>query len=315
MCTLPKQHPNYQTISACPSPKPKRNESQITKLMCIFKLDPQHTEKITPRLSTLDNPLPFVTRIAESREESILHEQESNATVTIFTDGLGYEGGVGAASVMYTGKNKEPISTLHFHLGNKDNHSMYKAEAIGLLLAVWQIKSLQGQHTSNDKIKIFTDCQSAITSTTEEQSRPGQYLYNSICDISQSLQDHGTHPTKFNINWISAHSNVPGNERVDQEAKKAAQGTTTTSLWLPPILCKPLPTSVLSLHQITKRSQNEDWLASWNKLLRRDKMGLIDNEFPFKLYYKLTNTVDRNSMSLLVQLQTGHFPLHTYFHK
>lgn len=254
----------------------------------MFKLDVQHTEKISPKTSTPDTLLPCKTRIADSRDNLIAYKQDSNAKISIYTDGSGYKGGMGTASVMYIDKTKEPINILRYHLGKMDQHSTYEAEVVGLMLAVWQIKTLGSQ--------------SAITSTTAERSKLGQYLYNNIHNIANSICNRGTHPIKFQINWISAHSSVEGNKQVNQEAKAAAQGLSTPCPWLLHALHKVLPTSVLALRQKAKTTRQENWIATWDESPRKEKMGLVNDEFPFKSYYKLTNKVDRNSMSLLIQL-------------
>lgn len=59
MCLLPKEHPNLTQINTLPSPKPKPNKSQITRLLQLFRLDTWNTEKISPSMLTLDAPLPF----------------------------------------------------------------------------------------------------------------------------------------------------------------------------------------------------------------------------------------------------------------
>ena len=40
----------------------------------------------------------------------------------------------------------------------------------------------------------------------------------------------------FHLAWISGHSGVQGNEKVDEEAKKGAQGESSTLHRLPPLL-------------------------------------------------------------------------------
>ncbi|EDR00811.1 uncharacterized protein LACBIDRAFT_313006 [Laccaria bicolor S238N-H82] len=49
--------------------------------------------------------------------------------------------------------------------------------------------------------------------------------------------------SKFTLRWVAVHKGVTGNERVDKEAKRAAQGDSSTQEELPPILRKHLPYS------------------------------------------------------------------------
>ncbi|KAF9542353.1 hypothetical protein CPC08DRAFT_621612, partial [Agrocybe pediades] len=122
------------------------------------------------------------------------------------------------------------------------DHSTYDGEAVGLILAAWLLRSHCGARVGVDAISIYTDCQSAISTVFDMKPGPGQYLFSAFHNLIAPFKDTGHSATKFNIRWISAHSNVPGNERVDEEAKLAAQEDSTPNLFLPPILRKrPLP--------------------------------------------------------------------------
>ncbi|KAF8989448.1 hypothetical protein BDQ17DRAFT_1256860 [Cyathus striatus] len=60
-------------------------------------------------------------------------------------------------------------------------------------------------------------------------------------------------PTNCDITlrWISGHSNVTGNESVDTKAKKAAAGSSSPPISLPPILHQQrgLPVSLAAIRQ------------------------------------------------------------------
>ena len=47
---------------------------------------------------------------------------------------------------------------------------------------------------------------------------------------------HPTGTTKFVLKWVVAHKGVAGNERVDEEAKRAVQGESSPLEEQPPIL-------------------------------------------------------------------------------
>lgn len=53
--------------------------------------------------------------------------------------------------------------------------------------------------------------------------------------------------------WTPGHEGIRGNELADEERKKAAQGETSLSIELPPILRgKPLPISISATRQTLK---------------------------------------------------------------
>ncbi|KAE9407131.1 hypothetical protein BT96DRAFT_750408, partial [Gymnopus androsaceus JB14] len=49
-------------------------------------------------------------------------------------DGSGYKGGVGAAAVLY--RDGEEIETVRFRLGSDDDHEVFEAEIVGLILSL-----------------------------------------------------------------------------------------------------------------------------------------------------------------------------------
>ena len=51
----------------------------------------------------------------------------------IFTDGSCTNGKVGAAASLYVDFNH--VATLCYHLGNKTEHTVFKAKVVGLILA------------------------------------------------------------------------------------------------------------------------------------------------------------------------------------
>lgn len=53
----------------------------------------------------------------------IVHE---TTKYKVYTDGSGYEGGTGAAAVLY--KNDKTIRSLQLHLGTNTEHTVYKYE-------------------------------------------------------------------------------------------------------------------------------------------------------------------------------------------
>ncbi|TEB16660.1 hypothetical protein FA13DRAFT_1584993, partial [Coprinellus micaceus] len=89
---------------------------------------------------------------------------------------------------------------------------------------------------------------------------------------------------KFTMKWISAHSEVERNERVDEEAKAAAEGKSSHWTTLPDKLFYPLPFSVSSLVQETKGQAKVKWKQAWDKSPRKAQYDKIDDQFPPRQY-------------------------------
>ncbi|KAF9035528.1 hypothetical protein BJ165DRAFT_1310208, partial [Panaeolus papilionaceus] len=115
--------------------------------------------------------------------------------------------------------------------------------------------------------------------------------------------------------WISAHSDVERNERIDEDAKEAAEGRTSRDFDLPRILRRPLPVSKSALKQQLKietvAKSNELWVMS----PRFDKYANLEDDFQFKKFHKTANKLDRYKLTLLVKLRTNHLPLNAYLHR
>jgi len=86
-----------------------------------------------------------------------------------------------------------------------------------------------------------TDSQAFIKSMGMRKAGPGQYLVMEYLRLAEIINDETDVPIladtdKFALKWVVAHEGVAGNERVDEEVKKAAQGEMRSPEELPPIL-------------------------------------------------------------------------------
>jgi hypothetical protein len=112
--------------------------------------------------------------------------------------------------------------------------------------------------------------------------------------------------------WVAAHEGVAGNERVDEEAKRAAQGESSPPEDLPPILRKRLPVSATAVKQEFGEKLKTRWMDMWKTSPRYARFQHIDANFPFKKFRKISEVLSRAQTSLLTQLRTGHIPLNSY---
>lgn len=252
----------------------------------------------------------------DSREDSMEAEAKDTAPIKIYTDGSGYQGGASAAAVLYTDRATHPSGVCRHHLGTLKEHSTYEGEAVGLILAAWLLHTHCKDRVGNGSdISIYSDCQSALNTAYVMKPGPGQYLFSAFHDLIAPFKNQGNTSPKFTFHWISAHTNVPGNEKVDKEAKSAALGDSTPIPFLPPILRCPLPIGKSALLQKAKEQRTEHWKMIWSTSPRRKRLKKINKELPLKNFGKIVNELTRRQASILVQIRTGHFPLNDYLHK
>lgn len=111
---------------------------------------------------------------------------------------------------------------------------------------------------------------------------------------------------------------VEGNERADEEAKRAAKGRSSHKRNLPPQIHKTLPRSrtsaVRTFRAELERRHNEDW----RKSTRYTRFKAIDESnatTASRAYWKLSQSLSRKLLAILTQLRTGHAPLQQHLHR
>ena len=119
---------------------------------------------------------------------------------------------------------------------------------------------------------------------------------------------------KSALKWVVVHKGVKGNERVDEEAKAAAQGDLSPMEELPPILRKQLPYSTAAVKQEHREMLKVKWLGAWKDSPCYTRFQNIDPDFPFNKFQKISDKLSRPQASLLTQMWTGHIPLNSYLH-
>lgn len=128
-------------------------------------------------------------------------------------------------------------------MGSENDHKVFEAEIVGLIISVHLAKRQRA--VNMNKLSIWIDNTSAITAADTATSGPAHYLFDFFHTLIIEL--HRSHPTsQITISWIPGHTGVEGNERADEEAKKAATGRLSFCRNLPTQLHKPLPRSQIA---------------------------------------------------------------------
>ena len=302
--TLPPNHPLHEVVKTIKDNPPTRHASPIATLLRIYKLMNAKLETITPsnQLSWLTNK--FTTKISNSREESITNEKEDKADFKVFSDGSGLDGGIGAAAIIYSKERNTPINHLKKYIGPKEKHNTYEAEIVGALLATWIIRCCPS--TVAKTVSLYIDNQAVIQAIGNPKAKPGQHLLRQLNLLANSLA------CNLKIRWISSHSKVKGNEKVDKLAKEAALGKSSPRNKLPHQLRDPLPASASAAKQQFHEVLKEKWKEEWNNSDRGRKLAIIDEDFPFNAFRNRTNQLTRHQASLMIQIRCGHLPLNAY---
>ena len=129
-----------------------------------------------------------------------MQHEESTAT-TIYTDGSGIKGKIGAA--IYDATRNE---TRHQHLRKDTNYNVFTAELAALQLA---IETLRDNH-ERIEWRIFTDSQSAIKAINKPHQQSGQAIIKDFLDCVDNINDKHPH-LHTKIIWIPGHVEIDGN--------------------------------------------------------------------------------------------------------
>ena len=163
---------------------------------------------------------------------------------------------------------------------------------------------------------MAVDNQAAIQAVLSRDSRSGHSLTDMFLQILQEATDK--HEIKgFQIRWVPGHAQIAGNEAVDVEAKRAAEGATSPAKLLPLELRKghspaspiQLPLNKAALKQANNDKIKKDIESDFASSKRAVRLRHIDPTLPSDKFATLVDSLPRRHTSALVQLRTGHAPL------
>jgi ribonuclease HI len=219
MCitTHPKTHPLYEPLRQAACRYVNSHRTSLHKLTHQFTVIPDDIKTLIPSRRSPSSTNPWSMHIAKTKEEAITEHEQLTDDIQVYSDSSWYKGQVGTAATLFcAGK---PPRTLHYHLGTDKEHTVFKAEEVGLTLAARLIA--MEQHISFP-ISISVDNQVSIQAGKSFYSRPGSYLADRVCRMIWNLAKHHE-GFALTIRWVPGHSGVHGNEEVDKHAKLAAQ--------------------------------------------------------------------------------------------
>jgi ribonuclease HI len=342
LLSLPENHPLHKPVQRSVKHQPKRHKSPLHQLFHTTEVKPKKYELILPtrrrrNYNTLAN-----VHIEDNRETAIAN---ANATrgLTIFTDGSGYKNMIGAAAVITS--NGTVLETLRYRLGPDTEHTVYEGEIFAVILALHILTKVPFRLK---KVTIGLDNQAVLHSLQNQRPKPSHYLLDRVHDyledfqvaqarvrgrpvagyrsgrgrtrlkdgsmgwIDWQLESH----CKVKFIWTPGHEGIEGNERADEEAKRAAEQGSNARKDLPPFVRrKLLPISISATRCFLKREIKSKWINEWSKSPRYQTASNIDCSLPSNNYVHIIDQLQRNQASLLTQLRTGHVPLNVVLHR
>ena len=139
LASLPVMHLLHSTFRTHAKRYIKSHRSPLHELASIYNITPDNIELSSPVHSPPAYEIKAkVPMLPLGEEETSENEQLGEDDIQVFTDGSGLNGQVGTAAVMY--RRGWVPRVLRYHLGSLMEHTMFEAEAVGLLLALHMLK-------------------------------------------------------------------------------------------------------------------------------------------------------------------------------
>ena len=185
LCSLPKSHPLNPITRSLAHCKAKRHRSPLHNLIRLAQVNPKEVEDINLARRSPGYVPSFNTMIPSSKDKVLTFANLTNSTIPVhvYSDGSGYEGGIGASALLYI--NNRLIRKLRIYLGTALEHTVYEAEGVGILMGIHLLHRLSRQLTH--PTILGSNSQAAIRALGNQSSHSSQYILDAIHKAAECL--------------------------------------------------------------------------------------------------------------------------------
>jgi ribonuclease HI len=304
LACLPDKHPLATRVGRAAKRYVKKHRTPIHEIMHAYKLEPHRMEKIETVVRGPKWEPAFRIRTPQKEEVAIAELSSDTAQGKVFSDGSCIDGGVGAAAVLYRGGVE--VQVVRLYLGTEEEHTVFEAELVGMAMGA---KLLNMERSA--KYTIGTDSQAAMLTTRREKQMSAQYLVSAVHRQIEGVVGMQT-GAEVIVRWTPGHKGIKGNERADEEAKKAARGDSSEESQIP-IECRGiLPRSKAAEIQKHQKALKRRAREIFAKSPRAQIAHKIDQTMPSAAFARLVAGMARKQAALLIQIRTGHVALNKH---
>ena len=136
MASLPIVHPLHDVFRKRAKRYIKSHRSPLHELGLLLGIDPGRLETLDPVCHPPTHELKANISADGPSDDAMAEDLNgTNCTeIQLYSDGSTIDGKVGAAAVMY--REGQEVKSLRFHLGSADEHTVFEAEAVGVILSL-----------------------------------------------------------------------------------------------------------------------------------------------------------------------------------
>jgi hypothetical protein len=201
------------------------------------------------------------------------------------------------------------VKSIRRRLGSAKYHTVYEGEGVGGAMAmalIWREREVEGDVT------ITVDSTAAIRATQLYRANPSHWIWDKWNEYEEMVRRK--HPrAHITIRWTPGHRDILGNERADEEAKKAAlEGDEGV---IPLTFRDRLPWSRSARLQAYNAKLKVTVATEWAKSPRYHRIRCYDPSFPSQKFVDLATALPRKLAVILFQLRTGHTILNKHLHR
>jgi ribonuclease HI len=263
MAALPPSHPLHKLIRKSAKRYIKRHRSPLHTLTDIFSINPSDVEKIPPvhihpkRRGLQDIQIDVPT----NKDDPKRVDANAIEEIKVYSDGSAHDGKVGVAAILKREGKLDCI--LKLHLGTTDQHTVYEAELVGMIMGLYLIKT---EPRGKVKCSLSMDNQAALVAIKLEMNKSGQHLAANILQLAKQLLEwKGSSRFSLMFRWSAGHVGIAGNEDADKQAKAVADGESSDKMTLPPCLRKKIGYRVSAIQQTHNANLKHHWTMKWLK--------------------------------------------------
>jgi ribonuclease HI len=311
LLTTPPRHLIQEAIQRASRARPTKKKTPLQQLALdhAFLRDkniPTESLRLHPHAPWEETKI--ITHIDMSKEEAMAtHERESAKPnlLSIYTDGSGIEGRIGASAITL-----HPKEVHRAYIGNTKIATVYAGELKGLLMAGELAWDALVRDQSIKYIRIFTDNQAAIKAMGDVKRQSGQDF--AIRAAAALFKVQVVFRVDVKVIWTPAHVGTLGNEAADRAAKEATgwssqQGTGTRQ---PPI-SKDTQQLGSAMRQELGRAVMEEWAQEWAGGTK-GRSSYRYSRTPSKRILDLHRSLPKNKSSLVIQMRTEKIGLQAF---